>query len=250
MQKIQKNHDAFGAFLTELYTHGNVFEIVERDDGYIEASPHFTKTYLSPFKDWSAHERSGVQLAKGPALDIGAGAGRTTLYLQKKSIETLAIDNSPLAVKVMKERGVKHVRIMSIEELTKLPKGHFRSILMMGNNFGLFGSARHMPGILRAMARITTPDARIIAECRNPYDTKTPEHLAYHRRNRARGRMGGHIRLRVRYANIIGPWLDYLFASPAEILNLLKGTRWEVERFLKNKGPQFVVVMRKRVIQI
>src|SRR4051812_16470613 len=42
----------------------------------------------------------------GKVLDIGAGAGSHALLLQQSGFDVTAIDISPLAVKVMKERGV------------------------------------------------------------------------------------------------------------------------------------------------
>ena len=47
----------------------------------------------------------------------------------------------------------------------------------------------------------------------DPYGTKDPHDLAYHERNRRRGRLGGQIRLRVRYKAYATPWVDYLMVS-------------------------------------
>jgi 2-polyprenyl-3-methyl-5-hydroxy-6-metoxy-1,4-benzoquinol methylase len=54
---------------------------------------------------------------KGRVLDIGCGAGRHSLYLQNQGFQVLGIDNSPLAVKVAKLRGLKRVKVMSIEDI-------------------------------------------------------------------------------------------------------------------------------------
>jgi len=62
---------------------------------------------------------------------------------------------------------------------------------MFGSNFGLFGSAAGAARRLRVFASITSPAAKILAGSLNPYRTEDPVHLAYHRRNKARGRMAG-----------------------------------------------------------
>jgi hypothetical protein len=55
-----------------------------------------------------------------------------------------------------------------------------------------------------------------------------PDHLAYLAANRARGRMSGQIRLRVRYKHYATPWCDYLMVSPEEMEALVEGTGWRV----------------------
>jgi hypothetical protein len=117
---------------------------------------------------------------------------------------------------------------------------------MMGNNFGLFGSFSKARRLLRAMHRITSGDARIVAETLDPYRTKNPNHLAYHRRNRRRGRMSGQIRLRVRFGRLKGNWFDYLFVSKDELIAILDGTGWRLVKTLRSPGAVYIAVIEKR----
>ena len=110
-------------------------EIVERDDGLITYS-RLPEHYFSKYEDWPLHEKKAMEFVKGNVIDIGCGAGRHSLYLQEKGFEILAIDNSPLAIKICKLRGVRNVRVSPIEEVSR-ERGLFDTILMMGNNFGL-----------------------------------------------------------------------------------------------------------------
>ncbi len=75
-----------------------VFEIVERDDGYIQALP--MTLYFGEYRKWPGIEREAIRYVRGRGLDVGCGAGRHSLYLQKKGLDVLGIDVSPLAVKV------------------------------------------------------------------------------------------------------------------------------------------------------
>ena len=124
----------------------------------------------------------------------------------------LAADVSPGAVRVSRLRGVKKVRCLGIDELSPA-LGLFDTIILFGNNFGLFGSGRRAHRLLRRFARMTRERGKIIAQCVDPYDTKFPQHVAYHRFNRRRGRMGGQLRIRVRFREIASPWFDYLFVA-------------------------------------
>ncbi len=135
--------------------------------------------------------------------------------------------------------------VRSIGEIDKFKPGSFDTILMLGNNFGLFGSAAGTSRILKKLSRITSPEARIIAGTRNPYLTTDPDHLQYHRMNKKRGRMAGQIRLRVRFGRIIGEWFDYLLVSPKEMEALLSNSGWQIERLIGSGEPSYFAIIRK-----
>ncbi|MBI4092545.1 MAG: methyltransferase domain-containing protein [Candidatus Kerfeldbacteria bacterium] len=240
MKKTRKDADAFGHYLWDFHRKGPVPEIVERDDGYIKGGG---LNYFSTYRRWPTYLRRALRLVRGRVLDVGCGAGQHVLYLQSKGFQVIGIDTSPLAVKVSRLRGVRDVRKMSFYTMT-FRKRTFDTVVMLGNNFGLFGIPRRMKPLLRSLARITTSRGRIIAECRDPYKTDDPDHLKYHKINRARGRLSGQTRIRVRYRSFVGPWFDYLFVSKHEMKTLLKGTGWRVRTFLGN-GSQYCAVIEK-----
>ena len=117
---------------------------------------------------------------------------------------------------------------------------------MMGNNFGLFANPRRAKWMLRSLKKLTSQNARIVAESLDVYGTDKPEHLDYHARNRRRGRMAGEIRLRVRYRELIGDWFDYLMVSRTEMQEIVEGTGWRVAEFLGSEGGQYVGVIERK----
>jgi len=128
---LQPEQDAYGQALRAHYCGKNSFEIVERDDGYFSVS-YGAKLYFSTYNDWDPIEQQAMAFVKGRVLDMGCGAGRHALYLQAKGFDVLGIDNSPLAIKMCKLRGLKKAKVMPIEELRFNPNS-FDTILMMGN---------------------------------------------------------------------------------------------------------------------
>jgi SAM-dependent methyltransferase len=180
----------------------------------------------------------------GAFFDVGCGAGRVALHLQERGHEVVAIDVSPLAVEVSTRRGVADARVLSVTRVG--PKlGRFDTFVMFGSNFGLMGSARRAPWLLRRFRSIASDGARILAGSTNPYTTDNPEHLAYHRRNRVRGRMGGQLRIRIRHGSYATPWFDYLLASPEEMAKLAEGTGWELARVIDAGEPFYVGVLER-----
>ena len=133
---------------------GAIHEIVERDDGYIES---VTQNYFAPPRRWAPIERRALRWARGRVLDVGVGAGRVALELQRRGREVVAIDVSPGAVEVARRRGVRDVRLLAFEDVDE-SLGHFDTIVMYGNNFGLFGVACESAAAAAAAAPARGPD--------------------------------------------------------------------------------------------
>jgi hypothetical protein len=82
----------------------------------------------------------------------------------------------------------------------------------------------------------------------DPYQTSKALHLAYQRSNRAKGRMSGQLRIRIRHQNIVGAWFDYLLVSQREMKEILAGTGWELWKILPDKGPGYTAIITKTKI--
>lgn len=246
MRALNRTNDAFGHEIMDYFNGINVTEIIERSDGYIDGDTGGLKVYFSDFKDWSPAFKQAVKCIKGKTLDLGCGAGRISLYLQKQGIDSLGIDNSPLAIKVCKLRGVKRSKALPIENLSKLKESNFQAITMLGNNFGLLGNPKRGKKILRQLHRMTTSDAVIVAQTLDITMTKAPYHLAYQKELKKRGKLPGELRLRCRYQNIIGPWFDYLMVSPKQMENVLTDTGWKIDQIIKDgNGPLYCAILIK-----
>jgi SAM-dependent methyltransferase len=101
--------DAYGETLLACFERRSEYEIIERDDGWIEAGP--ARNYLREFKEWPAYQRRAMTQVHGPrVLDVGCGAGRHLLHLQRQGCAVTGIDNSPLAIRVCKRRGARATR--------------------------------------------------------------------------------------------------------------------------------------------
>ncbi len=239
---LKSERDAFGQMLWAYCNGAEVFEVWERSDGYI--SVDLPKRYFSEFEEWDFHQRKAMDFVRGRVLDVGCGAGRHSLYLQARGFDVLGIDVSPLAVKVCRLRGVKKARVTSIEELNFTP-GSFDSIIMMGNNFSLFGGFKKARRLLKKFRSITSERALIIAETRDPYKTDNPSYLKYYEFNKKRGRMSGQLRGRIRFQGYRSKWFDWLMVSKEEMAEILKETGWKVKEFIESEDSQYVAIIEK-----
>lgn len=225
---------------------GEMVEIVERDDGLIMVSGiPGVDHYLAPYRKWPSRQRRALRLAQGRVLDVGAGAGRVALHLQQKGHDVVAIDSSPGAVEVCRRRRVRDARVLRLEDADGA-LGRFDTVVMYGNNLGLLASRAKGRRLLRRLHGITTERGRILGEILDPYPDAPPIHLAYHQRNRDRGRMSGQVRIRIRYRDLATPWFDYLFLSRPELAELVEGTGWLLARTIEDEGPMYVAVLEKQ----
>ncbi|MFQ5758429.1 MAG: class I SAM-dependent methyltransferase [Candidatus Bathyarchaeia archaeon] len=240
---LKPEEDAYGQEVWAYYQGREVSEIVERDDGYFRASGG-AKIYFSEYEDWNPIEKRAMGYVKGRVLDIGCGAGRHSLHLQKKGFDVVGIDISLLAIKVCKLRGLKKAKVMSIEEVD-FKTNSFDTIIMMGGNFGLFGSFKQARRLLKRFHKMTSENALIIADTRDPYKTDNPAHLEYHRLNKEKGRMGGQVRIRIRFRKYVGRWFDYLMVSKEEMKGILKETGWNVKEFIDSEDSGYLAIIGK-----
>ena len=240
---MKTSQDAYGTAMYDFYRGRPARLLIERDDGYIDSDLPMTY-YFAEYHSWRPHEKAALRHATGRVLDVGCGVGRHGLYLQKRGMKVLGIDVSPRAIKTSKLRGLRAARVCSIDNVSRR-LGIFDTILMLGNNFGLFGSATRAKALLRRFHGLTSEGAWIIAECLDPYDTSNPRHLSYHRRNRAKRRMAGQLRLRARYQGYATPWFDYLFVSRTEMATILERTGWRIGKILSGRGPTYIAQIHK-----
>ncbi len=94
-------------------------------------------TMFRTYADMPYLEQLALDLCTGRILDVGAGSGCHTLYLQRQGRDVLAVDISPGCVQAMRRQNVHHVRHCN---LFSLADEKFNTILMLMNGLGLCGT--------------------------------------------------------------------------------------------------------------
>lgn len=237
--------DAFGAALLDEFfgTPSGDLHFVERSDGYLNAMS--TSVYFEEVDSWSAIDRECLERLDGRILDVGAGAGRVSLAARRRGLDVVALDTSPGAVEVCRARGVADVFGGTVEALaTDRPTQRFDTFVLMGNNIGLLVGPEEARSLLATMSTMAAPGARVIGTAGHIYKTDNPDHLSYHDRNRALGRMAGQLRLRTRYRSLASEWFDYLFASPEELADVVDGAGWRVSDVVEDEGYVYLVELK------
>lgn len=233
--------DAFGTALRDALTGERGTYIVERDDGWVEALDG--AEYFAGPDEWPHRDRAALDLVGGRVLDVGAGAGRIALALRDRGDQPVALDVSPGAIDVCRARGLTSTYLGTVEQLAEEHPEGFDAAVMMGNNLALLESEARSAEVLDALRSLLEGAGVVVGTCLDPYRTDDPSHLAYHARNRERGRLPGQIRMRTRRHRLAGPWFDYLFVSRDELRALCTRAGWRLEDATE-PDPVYLAVLR------
>lgn len=240
---MDRRADAFGRALLDWARGGEDPEMYEREDGFIEAGPG-PDLYLAGPRQWPVAERRALRFARGRVVDLGCGAGRVALELQARGLDVLGADASPLAVQAARTRGVQRIRCASAQEIGR-EIAAFDTVVLFGNNLGIFGSPERVRSALARWARRAAPGARILAESTDPAGMAPTFDAAYRRKNVEAGRMPGQLRVRVRYRDLATPWFSWLFVAPSDVAALVAGTGWRVAKLIvDDPAAPFVAVLQ------
>lgn len=239
------SHDVFGRAVLAWAQGSTTPEVLERVDGFtqIGAGPEI---YLSGVRDWPGAERQSLRHLRGRVLDVGCGAGRVALALQRRGLDVVGLDSSPLAARAARLRGVNEVWRTPVESLNRR-LFDFDSIVLYGNNFGIFETPERARRILADLARYAKPTALMFLESTNPYTGAAPglDRTHYHR-NKRNGLAPGQVRLRFHYESFVGSWFDWIYVSRRDLRNVVRGTGWRPRLILGDElSAPYVAVLER-----
>jgi SAM-dependent methyltransferase len=245
---LAPNEDAYGNNIADTYYgKGGGYDIIEREDGHFTLNGD-SDAYTESFELWSLIQKEASKHIVGKVLDIGCGGGKHSVHFQEQGLDITGMDNSPLALKICMERGLNNALLCDVLHLDEKVINGLDTIFMWGNNLGLLQNATVAKRFFRNCLKICNENAKILVETLDP-DGKAfimEDDLNYIADNRLNGRLGGQIRVRVRYRHFVTPWKDYLFVSKAELKEILVGTGWKMtETFDDAEIDQYVAVIER-----
>lgn len=237
--------DLFAEALWQFHKTGRAVLRTERDDGYV-AREDVSWYFTSP-REFPAHERAALKFARGRVLDVGCGAGRHSLYLQKRGLRVTAIDISPRTVELALSRGVQDARVLDACSPHGLPfhDGEFDTVVLFGNNLGLPGTLPRFRRLLRELGRVTSPRGRILGTTRMPA-ASNPAHRTCLERNLARGCPIGEMRLRLVFGGRRGPWFRLLLFAPTDLMRIAWKEGWTLAHLFSDDLEQgYAAILEK-----
>lgn len=114
------------------------------------------------FDEMNNLEQKALNLAKGKTLDVGAGAGSHSLYLQEKNVDVKAIDISPKAIETCVLRGINNAEVLNLLDVN--PEEKFDTILLLMNGTGIFQNLFLIGAYLEKLKSILLPNGQILID--------------------------------------------------------------------------------------
>lgn len=215
--------------------------IVHRDDG-VEA-PLPMKYFFRVENEFSPLEKEVISRCRGKILDIGAGSGIHSLFLQSLGFEVTAIDVSPEAVEVMRLRGIHDVRVADIFSFNV---GRFNTLLLMGHGIGMMSDLAGLDKFLDFAKKLVSDDGQILLDSLDVRITSDAKNLAYQEANRQSGRYFGEIRFQMEYNGKTGPYLSWLHVDPDTLISQADKTGWQCEILMNTPIGDYLARLTKK----
>lgn len=191
--------------------------------------------YFRNFNRMPILEKEALRQCAGKILDIGAGAGSHSLYLQKNKLQVTALDISLYNVEVMISRGLKKVVHQNIWEHDV---SQYDTLLFMMNGLGFTGSIQKLQKFLRHLYKNTKASIQIIADSSDVYylfeDRPHPDHYY------------GEITCKYNYGPLSSPWFEWLYIDEGYLNIIAQQTGWDMEIIERDTDRQFLVRLTKQ----
>lgn len=186
-------------------------------------------TYFRNEEDMPELELAALAACRGTVLDVGAGAGSHTLLLQQKGIDVTAMDISPKAVEVMRQRGVHNAVPHDIFTYTGK---QYDTILLLMNGIGLAGNLKNLRVLLTHLQTLLRPGGQLIFDSSDIaylYDGNLPANKYY-----------GEIEYEYRYKGKSSGWFSWLYIDKQTLAAIAAEEGWKMSVLFEDEYDQYL----------
>ena len=181
-------------------------------------------------------ERKAIELCKGRILDIGAAAGSHALELRRKGLEVTALDISPSACEVMRDRGLEKV---VCEDFFKYSGEKFNTLLLLMNGIGISSTISGFRKFLKKATSLLNADGQIIFDSCDIYymyeDVKMPSNEYY-----------GEVKCRYEYDKQLTDWFQWLYLDSETLMKISEEEKWHCKIVFEDENNQYLAVLSKK----
>ncbi|WP_294215151.1 class I SAM-dependent methyltransferase [uncultured Chryseobacterium sp.] len=144
------------------YYHNNNPEDLQTETSISELDEMPVAYLFREFEEMNALEQKALNLCRGKVLDIGAGAGSHSLYLQnEKGLDVTALDISSKSIEICKARGLQQA---VCGNMLQFPEQEFDTIVLLMNGTGIFQSLQVIDIYLKKLYSLLDKNGQILID--------------------------------------------------------------------------------------
>jgi SAM-dependent methyltransferase len=221
--------DVFGSALTDQFLHGKA-DTLWLHNSYAEPEEMPLDIFFRMEEEMPELEHIAMELCRGKILDIGAGAGSHALTLQRLQKDVTALDISDMAVRIMKERGVKNA---VSADISMFEGERFDTLLLLMNGIGLTGSLEGFKQFLHRARSLLLENGQLI------FDSSDISYL-YEDIELPGNHYFGEVAYQYEYRGQKGEWFNWLYLDPNTLTSTAEACGWSCEILFDDGEDQYL----------
>lgn len=232
MTILKKHHDPIGQAVWDYLNGDTGSNILVTTD--IAEDEYLTPSYFfRSYDQMPVQEQEALRRCKGKILDVGAGAGAHSLWLQENGYDVDSLDISPLSCETMKRRGIRNVLL---QDIYTLKEKKYDTILLLMNGAGIAQTLPGLEQLLLHLRSLLNPGGRILADSSDLLYLFTDENGDTWI-DIASDTYYGEMEYQLTYKKIKGKPFQWLYVDPASFIDYAQ--RCGFRLIEKIAGPHF-----------
>ncbi len=191
--------------------------------------------YFRNYAQMPPLEKLALKHCEGIILDVGAGAGSHTLWLQQQHYNCTALDISLIACGIMQQRGI--TKIIQ-QDIFHLNGKKYDTILLLMNGIGLTGTLAGLRLFLQQAAGWLKRGGQLLFDSSDVayvYENHFPNLKNYY----------GEIAYRYEYKRKKTDWFNWLYIDRFTLAAIATEEGWTLQLLTEDEQGQYLVSLKK-----
>ncbi len=229
---LEPTKDPLGAMLLD-YWNGRKQAFVTIDSSLLEMSQMSGEIMFRRADQMGPIELKALGLCRGRILDVGAGSGCHSLYLQEQGNKVAALDISPGCIEVMEKQKVDlrvHNSLFNLEDQV------YDTLLMLMNGIGICGTLDGLNLFFQYIKPLLRAGGQVIADSTDLGSFQDDTKFV------SRGdRYYGEIDFVMGYKEIKGDPFEWLYVDYATLTHCAAFHGWQCDLIMEEEGGKYLV---------
>lgn len=205
--------------------------------GFTEEMP--VEVFFREPEDFPEIERLALSLCVGEILDVGAGVGTHTRFLQQQNKDVYAIERSVAACDIMFALGTKNVIHGDFFQFS-VGQQRFDTLLFMMNGIGLAQNLENIVALLSQCQSLLKPGGQVLFDSSDISYLFEEENI-----NKPKGYYG-EVVFQYEYKGEKGEPFGWVYVDQDTMKSLANASGWDMQVLFTNEEDQYLA----RLVQI